>query len=144
MTSSGKIGLNIRTNASPKWDKTKFVIKDTTENIAYASYLDLQLSILGESQLHNSIYVKQNDFSFHITSFPFMKSNIPSSPAATYTIARTCSSYKYFILRARRFFSKLFNKEYIDIVERLRSAFRKFYGRYSRMFNVILKLDQLQ
>ena len=65
--------------------------------------------------------------------------------------ARACSSYECFILRARRLSSKLLKQGYL--AERLKSSFRKFYGRYgnliqqyevslSRMLNDILILDQ--
>ena len=64
---------------------------------------------------------------------------------------RACSSYKCFVLRARRLYSKLLKQEYL--VERLKSSFRKFYGRYgdliqqyevslSRMLKGFLTLDQ--
>ena len=96
-------------------------------------------------------------FNFHITNFPFLSSNIPSSPAYGVFIsqliryARACSSYECFILRARRLSSKLLKQGYL--VEHLKSSFRKFYGRYgdlieqygvtlSRMLNDILTLDQ--
>ena len=99
---------------------------------------------------------KRDDFNFHITNFPFLSSNIPSSPAYGEFIsqliryARACSSYECFILRARRLSSKLLKQGYL--VERLKSSFRKFYGRYgdlieqygvtlSRMLNDILTLD---
>ena len=74
-----------------------------------ASYLDLHLSIVRNGLLRTSLYDKRDDFSFHIFSnFPFLSSNIPSSP--TYGVfisqliryARTCSSYECFILRAVR------------------------------------------
>ena len=133
-------------------------IKDTTESITSA-YLDLLLSIGRDGQLHTSIYDKRNDFNFHITNFPFLSSNITSSPAYGVFIsqfiryARACSSYECFILRARRLSSKLLKQGYL--VERLKSSFRKFYGRYgdliqryevslSRMLKDILSLDQLQ
>ena len=83
-------------------------INDTTESTTSASYLDLLLSIGRDGQLHTSIYDKQDDFIFHITNFPFLSSNIPSSPAYGVFIsqliryARACSSYECFILRARR------------------------------------------
>ena len=132
-------------------------IKDTTESTTSASYLDLLLSIGRDGQLHTSIYDKRDDFNFHITNFPFLSSNIPSSPAYGVFIsqliryARACSSYECFILRARRLSSKLLKQGYL--VERLKSSFRKFYGRYgdliqqyevslSRMLNDILTLDQ--
>ena len=61
------------------------------------------------------------------------------------------SSYECFILRARRLSSKLLKQGYL--AERLKSSFRKFYGRFgdliqqydvslSRMLNDILILDQ--
>ena len=56
-------------------------IKDTAESITSASYLDLLLSIRGNCQLHTSIYDKRDDFNFNITNFPFLSSNIQSSPA---------------------------------------------------------------
>ena len=132
-------------------------IKDTTESTTSASYLDFLLSIGRDGQLHTSIYDKRDDFNFHITNFPFLSSNIPSSPAYGVFIsqliryARACSSYECFILRARRLSSKLLKQGYL--VERLKSSFRKFYGRYgdlveqygvtlSRMLNDILTPDQ--
>ena len=56
-------------------------IKDTTESNTSASYLDLLLSIGRDGQLHTSIYDKRGDFNFHITNYPFLSSNIPTSPA---------------------------------------------------------------
>ena len=133
-------------------------IKDTTESTTSASYLDLLLSIGRDGQLHTSIYDKRDDVNFHITNFPFLSRNIPSSPAYGVFIsqliryARACSSYECFIMRARRLSSKLLKQGYL--VERLKLSFRKFYGRYgdlveqygltlSRMLNDILTLDQL-
>ena len=56
-------------------------IKDTTGSNTSASYLDLLLSIESDGQLRTSLYIKRDDFNFHITNFPFVSSNIPSSPA---------------------------------------------------------------
>ena len=123
-------------------------IKNTTENTTSASYLDLLLSIGRDGQLHTSIYDKRDDFNFHITNFPFLSSNIPSSPAFGVFIsqlirhARACSSYECFILLKKGY-----------LVERLKSSIGKFYGRYgdliqqfevslSQMLNNILTLDQ--
>ena len=92
-------------------------IKGTTESTTSASYLDLLLSIGRDGQLHTSIYDKRDDFNFHITKFPFLSSNIPSSPAYGVFIsqliryARACSSYECFILRARRLSSKLLKQD---------------------------------
>ena len=68
-----------------------------------------------------------------------------------YDTPRLASHMNVFILRARRLSSKLLKQWYL--VERLKSSFRKFYGRYgdliqqyevtlSRMLNDILTLDQ--
>ena len=98
-------------------------------------------------------------FNFHITNFPFLSSNIPSSPAYDFFIsqliryARACSSYEYFILRAARLSSKLLGQGYV--IERLKSSLRKFYGRYgdlikhyevslSQMLHDILGHDHVQ
>ena len=112
-------------------------IKDTTERNTSASYLDLLLSIGRDGQLHTSLYDKRDDFNFHITNFPFLSSNIPSSPAYGVFIsqliryARASSSYEYFILRAVRLSNKLLGQGYVK--ERLRSSLRKFYGRYGNL-----------
>ena len=134
-------------------------IKDTTESNTSASYLDLLLSIGRDGQLHTSIYDKRDDFNFHITNFPFLSSNIPTSPAYGVFIsqliryARACSSYGCFILRATRLSNKLLEQGYVK--ERLKLSFRKFYGRYgdlikqyevslSQMLNDILWPDHKQ
>ena len=56
-------------------------IKNMTESNTSASYLDLFLSIGRDGQLRTSLYDKHDDFNFHIINFPFLSSNIPSSPA---------------------------------------------------------------
>ena len=114
-------------------------IKDTTESNTSSSYLDLLLSIGGDGQLHTSLNDKRDDFNFHITNFPFLSSNIPSSPAYGVFIsqliryARASSSYECFILRAVRLSNKLLGQGYVK--ERLRSSLRKFYGRYGDFIN---------
>ena len=100
-------------------------IKDTTESNTSASYLDLLLSIGRDGQLRTSLYDKRDDFNFHIANFPFLSSNIPSSPAYGVFIsqliryARACSSYECFILRAMRISNKLLGQGYVK--ERLNS-----------------------
>ena len=109
-------------------------IKDTTDSNTSASYLDLLLTIGRDGQLHTSIYDKRDDFNFHITNFPFLSTNIPTSPAYGVFIsqliqyARACSSYGCFILRATRLSNKLLEQGYVK--ESLQSSLRKFYGRY--------------
>ena len=107
-------------------------IKDTTErNTLLPTWI---YSCRSRGQLRTSLYDKRDDFNFHITNFPFLSSNIPSSPAYGVFIsqliryARACSSYECFILRAARLSSKLLGHGYV--MERLKSSLRKFYGRY--------------
>ena len=75
-------------------------IKNMTESNTSASFLDLLLSIGRDGQLRTSLYDKGDDLNFHITNFPFLSSNMPSSPANGVFIsqliryARACSSYK--------------------------------------------------
>ena len=59
----------------------EFEIKNTTESNTSASCLDSLLLIGRDGQLRTSLYDKRDDFNFHITNFPFLSSNFPSSPA---------------------------------------------------------------
>ena len=119
-------------------------IKDTTGSNTSASYLDyasVNRGGGGDGQLHTSIYDKRDDFNFHITNFPFLSSNIPTSPAYGVFIsqliryAQACSSYGCFILRATRLSNKVLEQGYVK--ERLKSSLRKFYGRYGGSYQTI-------
>ncbi|KAK3105270.1 hypothetical protein FSP39_021390 [Pinctada imbricata] len=73
----------------------------------------------------------------YITNFPFLSSNIPSSPAYVVFIsqviryARASTKYTDFVLRARRLSDKLLSQGYV--CDRLTSSLRKFYGRYGEL-----------
>ena len=138
---------------------SELAIKDTMESNTSASYLDLPLSIKRDGQLCTSLYDKRDDFNFHITNFPFLRSNIPSSPGYVAFIsqliryARACSSYDCLIIRAVRLSSKLIGQIYV--IERSKPSLRKFYGRYgnlikhyevslSQMLHYILGHDHMQ
>ena len=87
-------------------------IKDTVESNTSASYLDLLLSIGRDGQLQTSIYDKRDDFNFHITNFPFLSRNIPTSPdygvfISPIRYARACSSYMDVLYWGRRDFQIL-------------------------------------
>ena len=100
-------------------------IKNTTESNTSASFLDLLLSIGRDGQLRTSLYDERDYFNFHITNFPFLRSNSPSSPAYGVFIsqliryARACS-YECFILKAA---PKLLGQGHVR--ERLKSSLRK-------------------
>ena len=127
------------------------------KHFCFFFYLDFLMSIGRDCGLHTSFYDKRHDFNFHITNFPFLSNNIPSSSAYGVLISQpiryalACSSC--FILMARRLSSKLLKQWYL--VEFFKSSFRTFTGRYgnliqqyevsfSGMLNDILTLDQWQ
>ena len=95
-----------------------------------------------DGQLRTSLYDKRDDFNFNITNFPFLSTNIPSSPAYIVFIsqliryASACSSYECFILRAVRLSCKPLGQEYVR--ERLKSFLMKFYGRYGDLIKHVL------
>ena len=131
-------------------------IKDTTESITFASYLDLLHSIGRDGKLHNSIYDKQDDFNFHITNFPFLSSSIFAEiwhfTSQLIRHARACSSYECLILSARRLSSKLL-KTWIprgtlkiiiqEVLWSIRRSYSVIWSSLSRMVNDSLTLDQL-
>ena len=122
-----------------------------------ATCMDMLVLLLSIRSLPFS--VKRDDFNFRITNFPFLSSNIPSSPVYGVFIsqliryARACFCYECFILRAAWLFNKVSGQGYVK--ERLKSSLRKFYGRYgdlinqyevplSRMLHDILDDDHIQ
>ena len=135
-------------------------IKDTTESNTSASFLDLLLSIGRDGQLRTSLYDKRDDFNFHITNFPFLRSNIPSSPAYGVFISQLIRYARALLLLWMFYFwgrcdfpISFSGKGYVK--ERLKSSLSKFYDRYvdltkqyevplSRMLHDILDNDHIQ
>ena len=82
-------------------------IKDTTDSLVSASYLDIMLEIDHDQHLTTNIYDKHDEFNFSIVNFPLLCSNIPESRAYGVFISkllrycRTCSGYLDFLLRGR-------------------------------------------
>ena len=120
-------------------------IKDTTESSTSASYLDILLKVDINGKLTTQLYDKRDDFSFSIVNFPHLCSNIPLSPAYGVYIsqliryARACSGYSQFLNRGKLLTNKLMVQGFQQ--SRLKSAFRKFYGRYNdlvRQYNLAL------
>ena len=110
-------------------------IKDTTESSTSASYLDILIKIDADGKLTTQLYDKRDDFTFFIVNFPYLCSNIPLSPAYGVYIsqliryARACSPYDQFLSRGKLLTDKLMLQGFMP--SRLKSAFRKFYGRYN-------------
>ena len=108
-------------------------IKDTTESNTSASYLDLTLSIGREV---NSV-LPFASVTISISILQILPSWVAAShlrPPMAFIISqlirfpRVCSSYECFILRVVQLSNELLGQGYVK--ERLKSSFRKFYGRY--------------
>ena len=108
-------------------------IKETTETSSSASYLDLYLYI-DNGRLKSKLYDKRDDFDFPIVNFPFLSSNIPTSPAYGVYISqlirysRACDLYSDFLNRAKLLSQKLLSQGYVQPL--LISSLQKFYGRH--------------
>ena len=89
--------------------------------------LDLTFTIEKDGKPSTKVYNKLDDFDFHIVSFPFLSSNIPSGPSHSVYIsqliryARCCS---YCEMLVERLVSQGYQ------YERLRNSFKQVYGRY--------------
>ena len=112
-------------------------INETTESHCSASYLDLFLEFDRQGKLSTKIYDKRDDFNFPIVNFPYLSSNIPSSPAyGVFTsqlirYARASSLYKDFIDRSMLLAKKLLTQGYE--MPKLISSLKKFYGRHHEL-----------
>ena len=82
------IGIPTGTDCAPLLTNLLFIlefeIKETSETIAYSSYLDLYLYI-DDGKLFIRLHDKQDDSNFPIVNFPFLSSNIPSAPHTVFT-----------------------------------------------------------
>ena len=101
-------------------------IKNTTDSANSSSYLDLTLSIDANKNLHTELYDKRDDFNFPIVNFPFLDSNIPTSPAYGVYILQLisyvciCSKYKDCLAPSKMLTSRLLCQGYKS--DRLRVA----------------------
>jgi hypothetical protein len=77
-------------------------IKDTTDTVTSASYLDLHFEVDSEGRLRTKLYDKRHDCNFPIVNFPFICSNIPAAPVYGVYISqlirhsRACGFYRDF------------------------------------------------
>ena len=122
-------------------------IKDTTESLHSASYLDLYLEIDKNKNLCTRLYDKRGDFDFPIVNFPFLDSNIPASPVYGVFIsqliryARACTTYKDFLSRGSLLTVRLLQQGYQH--PRLKACLKKFYGHEPHKMGWLLSLTCL-
>jgi len=108
----------------------KLLVKDTTDSPNSASYLDFYLEHDINGTLSTELCDKRDDIKFPIVNYPFLDSNIPSSPAYVVYLSqlirysRTCNSYQDFLHRSVLLTTKLFSQGFIE--SRLRSTLKMF------------------
>ena len=125
----------------------ELVLKETTNDLNRyqtehvqrpVSYLDMFFYFDQEDLLCYKLYDKRDDFSFTIVNFPYLCSNIPSSPAYGIYISqlvrycRVCMFYSDFLERHLYLVNRLIAQGYT--VSRLRRTFCKFFDCYSEGF----------
>ena len=114
-------------------------IKETTctETTCTASFLDLHLEFDSSGKLSTKIYDKRDDFDFKIINFPYLCSNISTSPAYGVYIsqliryARACTNYSDFLERHRHLRNRLLDQEYEEV--RLKRSLAKFFFKYQSL-----------
>ena len=101
---------------------------NTSDNLA--NCLDLTFIIESNNRLYTKLYDKRDEFNFHIVIFPFLSSNIPSSPSYGVYIsqliryARCCSYFDDFEYFYKRLVDRLLSQGYE--VKHLRNSFKNF------------------
>ena len=84
---------------------SQLIVEKANKSDRLADYLDLTFIIDSGGKLSAGLYDKRDGFDFHIVSFPFLSSNIPSGPSYGVYIsqligcARCCSYYDDFRYR---------------------------------------------
>ena len=116
-------------------ETTNDLIRDQSPNIQRpVSYLDVLFYFDKEGVLCYKLYDKRDDFDFAIVNFPYICSNIPSSPAYGVYISqlvrysRVCMFYKDFRDKHLELVNRLKTQGFT--VSRLKTTFKKFYTNY--------------
>ena len=133
--------LSINNPSFAKWLPSiyppELEIKETTETTCAASFLDLHLEFDSSGKLSTKIYDKRDDFDFKIINFPYLCSNIPTSPAYGVYIsqliryARACTNYSDFLERHKNLRTRLLSQEYEEM--RLQRSLTKFFFKYQNL-----------
>ena len=105
-------------------------VENTNTSDDLANYLDLTFIKESNNRLYTKLNDKRDDFDFHIVNFPFLSSNIPSSPSYGVYIsqliryARCCSYHDDFGYRHKLLVDRLLSQGYE--MKRLRNSFKNF------------------
>jgi len=78
----------------------------TNKLLFYYSYLDLHFEHDINGTLTTKLYDKRDDFNFTIVNYPFLDSNIPSSPVLVFT-CRSCFDIQEPVIRIKIFYVDL-------------------------------------
>ena len=109
-------------------------LKKPQKQIVRHLFLDLHLEFDSSGKLSTKIYDKRDDFNFKIINFPYLCSNIPSSPAYGVYVsqliryARACTNYSDFLERHKNLRTRLLSQEYEEM--RLKKSLTKFFFKY--------------
>ena len=113
---------------------SQLTVENANTSDDLANYPDLTFIIESNNLLYTKLYDKRGDFDFHMVNFPFLSSDIPSSPSYGVYIsqliryARCSSYYNDFGYCHKLLVDRLLSQGYE--VKRLRNSFKNFYGRY--------------
>ena len=129
---------------------SQLTVEKANKSDLLADYLDLTFIIDSGGKLSTRLYDKCDDFDFHIVSFPFLSSNIPSGPSyGVYILqlikyAQCCSHYEDFRYCHKCLVDRLLSQGFYRAL-RLEKSFKRFYGRcqnliekYQRSVNVMV------
>ena len=84
----------------------QLILKKTTETVDRLSYLQIQIDIINQKFM-TTLYVKRDNFNFHIVNLPHMESNIPTKPdygvyiSQLVRIGKICEDFSSFASRYR-------------------------------------------
>ena len=100
---------------------SQLTVEKANKSDHLANYLDLTFTVDSGGKLSTKLYDKCDDFDSNIVKFPFLPSNIPSSPSyGVYILqliryARCCSLYDDFRYRHECLIDRLLSQGYVAL-----------------------------
>ena len=110
---------------------SQLTVEKANKSDHLADYLNLTFIIDNGNKLLTRLYDKRDDLDFHIVNFPFISSNIPSSPSyglyfsRLIRYAQCCSRYDDCRYRHKCLVDRLLSQGYTAL--RLEKSFTKFF-----------------